>query len=90
MSRLLCYQALWLADQGKDFRREAAMAKSWVPRAMAMACHEALLTIGHVGYSIDHPAQLRLRDVIGAELGEGTENIQKIILSRLVFGQSPS
>jgi cyclohexanecarboxyl-CoA dehydrogenase len=49
-----------------------------------------MLTFGHVGYSAEHPAQLLYRDAIGYEIGEGPENIQKILLSRLAFGKTPS
>jgi len=52
------------------------MAKAWIPRLASTACHEAILTIGHVAYSREHPAQLRLRDVLATELGEGPANTQ--------------
>lgn len=90
LARLICLKGLWMADQGMDFRREAAMAKSWIPRAMTRACHESMLTFGHIGYSAEHTAQLLYRDAIGYEIGEGPENIQKILLSRLTFGKTPS
>ena len=90
LARLICLKGLWMADQGMNFRREAAMAKSWIPRTMVRICHEAMLTFGHVGYSAEHPAQLLYRDAIGYEIGEGPENIQKILLSRLAFGKTPS
>jgi cyclohexanecarboxyl-CoA dehydrogenase len=87
--RLLAHKALWKADHGRDFRQEASMAKSWIPRLAVDACHEALLTIGHVAYSREHPAQVRLRDVLGTELGEGPTNTQRIVLARALLGTSP-
>jgi cyclohexanecarboxyl-CoA dehydrogenase len=88
--RLLAHKALWKADRGDDFRREAAMAKAWIPRLASTVCHEAILTIGHVAYSREHPAQLRLRDVLATELGEGPANTQRMIVARDLFGVTPS
>jgi cyclohexanecarboxyl-CoA dehydrogenase len=89
-ARLLAQKALWKADLGCDFRREAAMAKAWIPRLASTVCHEAILTIGHVAYSREHPAQLRLRDVLATELGEGPANTQRMIVARDLFGVTPS
>jgi cyclohexanecarboxyl-CoA dehydrogenase len=89
-ARLLAHKALWKADRGDDFRREAAMAKAWIPRLASTVCHEAILTIGHVAYSREHPAQLRLRDVLATELGEGPANTQRMIIARDLFGVTPS
>ncbi len=89
-ARLLAHRALWKADRGRDFRQDAAMAKSWIPRLASAVCHEAILTIGHVAYSREHPAQVRLRDVLATELGEGPSNTQRIVLARDMFGVTPS
>jgi cyclohexanecarboxyl-CoA dehydrogenase len=89
-ARLLAQKALWKADRGDDFRQEAAMAKAWIPRLASTVCHEAILTIGHVAYSREHPAQLRLRDVLATELGEGPANTQRMIVARDLFGVTPS
>ena len=89
-ARLLAQKVLWKADRGDDFRREAAMAKAWIPRLASTVCHEAILTIGHVAYSREHPAQLRLRDVLATELGEGPANTQRMIVARDLFGVTPS
>lgn len=89
-ARLLCWRALELADDGVDYRIEAAQAKAWIPPRMVEICRTALLTVGHVGYSTEHPAQLRLRDIIATELGEGTEQANLLILSKAMFGVTPS
>jgi cyclohexanecarboxyl-CoA dehydrogenase len=89
-ARLLAHKALWRADRGDDFRRPAAMAKAWIPRLASTVCHEAILMIGHVAYSREHPAQLRLRDVLATELGEGPANTQRMIVARDLFGVTPS
>jgi cyclohexanecarboxyl-CoA dehydrogenase len=87
---LLARKALWMVDQGLDARQEAAMAKAWIPGLAVDACHQAVLTIGHVAYSREHAAQVRLRDVLGTELGEGPANTQKIVVARAMFGVKPS
>lgn len=89
MARLLITKGLWLADQGKPFALEAAMAKAWVPRAMFDVCHDAVLTVGHIAYTREHPAQLRLRDVLSTDIGEGMANVQRLLLSRLLLGTNP-
>lgn len=89
-ARLLAHKALWKADVGSDFRREAAMAKAWIPRLASDVCHETILIIGHVAYSREHPAQVRLRDVLATELGEGPANTQRMIVARDLFGVTPS
>lgn len=90
LSRLLCLRGLTLADAGKGHDREAAMAKAWIPPRMVGICRWALLVSGHLGYTREHVAQRRLRDVIGTELGEGPTNVQRILLARRLFGVSPS
>jgi cyclohexanecarboxyl-CoA dehydrogenase len=89
MGRLLAMRGLWLADQGRPHGTEAAMAKAWIPPRVTKICHDALLLAGHVGYSREHPAQLRLRDAIGLEIGEGPTSIQQILLSRQLLGVTP-
>jgi cyclohexanecarboxyl-CoA dehydrogenase len=88
-ARLLAHKALWKADQGLDFRSEAAMAKSWIPALASDVCRDAILTIGHVAYSREHPAQVRLRDVLATELGEGPANTQRILVARDLLGVTP-
>jgi Acyl-CoA dehydrogenase, C-terminal domain len=54
------------------------MAKSWIPRRMYDVCHDTVLMTGHVAYTQDHPAQLRLRDILASDIGEGTANVSRI------------
>ncbi len=85
-TRLLCYKALWLHDQGLPFAKEAAMAKYLAPVVAVEAIHSALLTFGHVGYSVEYPLEQRLRDVIGYEFADGTADIMKLNILRHVAG----
>lgn len=89
-ARLLVHKTLWLADHGRPYGKEAAMVKAWVPALSTRICYHSMLTLGHIGYSREHPAQARLRDVIGAEFGEGTANVQKLLATRHLAGVTPS
>lgn len=86
-ARLLCYQTLWLRDRGRPHTSEAAMCKWWAPKTAFNVAHRCLLTHGHSGYSTDLPHQQRLRDILGLMIGDGTEQIQKMIISREHVGR---
>ncbi|MBI4307999.1 MAG: acyl-CoA dehydrogenase family protein [Chloroflexi bacterium] len=86
-ARLLCYKALWLMDQGKRNTLETAMCKWFAPKVAREVIHNALLIHGQVGYSEDLPIEQRLRDVIGWEIGDGTAEIMKVIISREIMGR---
>jgi cyclohexanecarboxyl-CoA dehydrogenase len=86
-ARLLCYQALWLKDQGRPNTKEAAMAKWYGTRMAVMAIHEMLLIFGHVGYCEDYPMEQYLRDAIGNEIGDGPAEIMKLIIAREIIGK---
>jgi cyclohexanecarboxyl-CoA dehydrogenase len=87
-ARLLAYEALVRNDQGASHRVEANMAKWWAPKAAMEAAHQALLTLGQLGWSEDdsHAAQ-RLRDVIGLQLADGTANATKLVVARELLGR---
>jgi cyclohexanecarboxyl-CoA dehydrogenase len=86
-ARLLCYQTVWLRDRGLPHTAEAAMCKWWAPKAAFDAIHQCLITHGHLGYSVDLPHQQRLRDVLGLHIGDGTPQIQKMIIAREKVGR---
>ncbi len=86
-AKLLCYKTLWLRDQGEVHTAEAAMCKWWAPRVAFDAIHSALLVHGHYGYSRELPHQQRLRDVLGLQIGDGTQQIQKMIIAREKIGR---
>lgn len=86
-ARLLCYEALWRRDQGLPHRVEASMAKWWAPKVAVEAAHQALLTLGHAGYSDELPAGQRIRDLIGLEIGDGTAQIAKLVVARELLGR---
>ncbi|MEM3670381.1 MAG: acyl-CoA dehydrogenase family protein [Thermoprotei archaeon] len=86
-ARLLCYRTLWLRDQGLPYTREAAMCKWWIPKISFEAVHDALITMGNPAYTTEHLQEKRLRDVLGIEIGDGTADIQKIVVAREQFGR---
>ena len=87
MVRLLCYHTLSLRDNGLPHTKEAAMCKWQGPEIAAAAIHNCLLLHGHYGYTTDFPVEQRLRDVIGLQIGDGTAQVQKMIIARELFGR---
>lgn len=81
-ARQLCYHTLALKDAGRPHTAEAAMCKWLAPKTAVDVIHQCLLTHGHYGWSLDLPHQQRLRDVMGLEIGDGTAQIMKMIISR--------
>ncbi|HET8593781.1 MAG TPA: acyl-CoA dehydrogenase family protein [Intrasporangium sp.] len=86
-ARHVCLEALWRKDEGLEHSAEAAMAKYWAPRLAVDVIHQCLLTLGHVGYSTEHKVGQRLRDVIGLEIGDGTAQVSKLVISRHLLGR---
>lgn len=87
-ARWVCYEALWRRDAGLPHHVEASMAKWWAPKVAVEAAHQALLTLGHSGYSEELPAGQRIRDLIGLEIGDGTAQIAKLVLARELLGRA--
>jgi len=86
-ARMLCYRGLWLRNQGLPHTTEAAICKWMGPKFAVDAIHDCLLLHGHYGYTQEFPIEQRLRDAIGLELGDGPAQIQKIVISRDLFGR---
>lgn len=86
-AKLLCYKTLWLRDNGMPHTSEGAMCKWWVPRVGFDVVHRCLLTHGHSGWSRDLPHQQRLRDILGLQIGDGTDQIQKMVIAREKIGR---
>lgn len=86
-ARLLCYETLALRDRGAPHTAEAAMCKWWAPKVAFDVVHRCLLLHGHGGYSKALPHQQRLRDVLGLQIGDGTAQIQKMIIAREKIGR---
>jgi cyclohexanecarboxyl-CoA dehydrogenase len=87
LARWQCYRVLWMRQQGLECHREGAMAKWWAPKVAAEAIHKCLLFHGHRGFSKALPIEQRLRDVIGWQIGDGSEEVMKLIIARSLFAR---
>ena len=83
----LCYKILWLKDNDLPIAKESAMCKWWIPRICVKILHECILLHGHYGYSEQFPLEQRMRDIIGWETGDGSAQIQKMIITRELIGR---
>jgi alkylation response protein AidB-like acyl-CoA dehydrogenase len=81
-AELLVLRAAQLADLGRPFRREASMAKLYASEAAARATNKALQIHGGYGFIKDYPVERYYRDVKLTEIGEGTSEIQRIIIAK--------
>ena len=81
-ARLLVNRACWLKDQGKSVNRESAMAKLFASEMAVRACNEAVQIHGGYGFTKDYPVEKFYRDVKLMTIGEGTSEIQKLVIAR--------
>ncbi|MCC0054557.1 MAG: acyl-CoA dehydrogenase family protein [Rhodobiaceae bacterium] len=86
--RQLCYHTLELRDAGLEHTAQSAMCKSMGPETAFNVIHQCLLTFGHYGWTMETAHQQRMRDVMGQEIGDGTANIMKQIISRSRIGRA--
>lgn len=81
-AQLLTYRAAWLADQGRGFSKEAAMAKLFASEAATRACNRAVQIHGGYGYTREFAVERHLRDVKLCEIGEGTSEVQRMVIAK--------
>ena len=81
-ARLLTYRAAFMKNQGKDVVREAAMAKYFAGEVAVSATNEAVQIHGGYGFIKDFPVEKFYRDVKLVTIGEGTSEIQKMVIAR--------
>ncbi len=81
-AHLLTYRAAWLCDQGAPYSREASMAKLFASEAASRACNKALQIHGGYGYTREFAVERHLRDAKICEIGEGTSEVQRIIIAK--------
>ena len=84
LSRLMVWKAAWLKDQGLPFSKEAAMAKLYASETSFWAASEAVQIHGGYGYMREYPVERFLRDAKLMEIGEGTSEIQRLVIARLL------
>ncbi|HZO97667.1 MAG TPA: acyl-CoA dehydrogenase family protein [Gaiellaceae bacterium] len=81
-ARLLVYRAAWEKDQGRDFARTAAMAKLYSGELSHRAANWALQIHGGYGFMEEHPVSRFYRDQKVLEIGEGTNEVQRMVIAR--------
>jgi len=80
--RHLMFHAAWLAQNGRPFSKEAAMAKLFCSELAMRATIKAIQVHGGYGYTKDYPVERMMRDAKICEIGEGTSEIQRIVIAR--------
>ncbi len=81
-ARLLVHRAAALADQGRPFASEAAMGKLFASEAAMRATTRAIQIHGGNGYTRDYPVERYFRDAKLCEIGEGTSEVQRMVIAR--------
>jgi len=87
-ARLLVYQAAWLADKKTPrFSRESSMAKLFAGEVAVRVANECVQIHGGYGFIKDYPAEKFYRDVKLCTIGEGTSEIQRLVIARQLLGK---
>ncbi len=85
-AELLILRAAWLHDQGRDVTSEASIAKLYASEVAKRAADHAVQIHGGAGYFRDYPVERLYRDARLCEIGEGTSEIQRMIIARSILG----
>jgi alkylation response protein AidB-like acyl-CoA dehydrogenase len=85
-ARALVHRAAWLKDQGRDYGLAAAQAKLFASEVSSRVTNAALQVHGGYGYVEDYPVERFLRDAKLTEIGEGTSQIQRLVIARRILG----
>jgi len=85
-ARLLVYRAAWLKDCGKPYTTEAAMAKLFASEVARQVTNDAVQVHGGYGYVTEYHVERYLRDAKLTEIGEGTSEIQRLVIARNILG----
>ena len=85
-ARHLVYHAGWLKENGKPYKKEAAMAKLFASELCMRATIKAVQLHGGYGYTTEYPVERMMRDAKVCEIGEGTSEIQRIVIARELLG----
>lgn len=83
-ARLLTYQAAWLESEGVPYGKESAMSKLFAGDTAMKVTTEAVQVFGGYGYTKDYPVERYMRDAKITQIYEGTQEIQKLVISRMI------
>ena len=81
-ARALVWRAAWRKDRGLPFKKEASMAKLYASEMSSFVTNKAVQIHGGYGYIADYPVERMLRDAKLTEIGEGTSEIQRLVIAR--------
>lgn len=84
-AELLTYQAAWMKDSGKNVNKESAFAKYYASEVAVRASTEAVQIFGGYGYTKEYPVEKYYRDSKLCTIGEGTSEIQKLVIARALL-----
>lgn len=85
LARTYIYKAAWLKDQGRPYNKEAAIAKLFATEMAERVIYDAIQIHGGYGYSREYPVERMYRDARLMTIGEGTSEIQRLVISRHVL-----
>jgi len=88
VARLLTLRAAWLKDEGRPAMHAAAMAKLFASETAMKAATQAVQIHGGAGYIAEFPVERIFRDAKLTEIGEGTSEIQRLVIAREILGFS--
>jgi butyryl-CoA dehydrogenase len=88
-ARLMVYYAAWLKDQGKPFTQAGAVAKLYATEMAERASYSAIQIHGSYGYSREYPVEAMYKAARLMTIGEGTSEIQRLVIARKVFEDGP-
>jgi alkylation response protein AidB-like acyl-CoA dehydrogenase len=84
-ARLLTYRAAYLKDEGRKVTKESSMAKLYASEVSVKVCEEAIQIHGGYGYTKDYPPEKYWRDSKLCTIGEGTSEIQRLIIAKQIL-----
>jgi alkylation response protein AidB-like acyl-CoA dehydrogenase len=85
IARTMLYKAAWIKEQGRNYNKEAAIAKMFATEMAERVCRNAIQIHGGYGYSSEYPVERIYRDARLMTIGEGTSEIQRIVIARHVL-----
>ena len=87
-ARWLTYESAWLADSDRPHTKESSMAKLYAGEVAVRVANEAVQIHGGYGFIKDYPAEKFYRDVKLCTIGEGTSEIQRLVIARQLLGKA--
>ena len=87
-ARHLVYHAAWLKETGRPYTKEASMAKLYASDAAMDITTQGVQLLGGYGYTNDYPVERHMRDAKVCQIGEGTNEIQRLVIARRIFEET--